>query len=61
MAKTQSFGDKAKRKKVQQDKILVKVIQWYKDDNRGSLRAMEKLVGVKDINEVDKISAIKEG
>ena len=31
------------------------------DETRGSLRAMEKLVAVQDLNELDKISVTKEG
>ena len=54
MAKTQTFGDKLKKKK-QDQRIYVKVIKWFKDDARGTLRSMEKIVPVNDIAEVDKI------
>jgi predicted nucleotide-binding protein (sugar kinase/HSP70/actin superfamily) len=51
MAKTQTFGDKSK-KKAADDYVSVKVIKWYNDENRGTLRASEKLVKVKDVNEL---------
>lgn len=54
MAKQQSFADKLKKKK-DTDKITVKVIKWYKSEQRGTMRTLERFVQVKDINEVDKI------
>lgn len=54
MAKQQTFGDKSK-KKSGSDLIPVKVIKWYHDENRGTLRASEKFVKVKDVNELANI------
>jgi len=54
MAKQQTFGDKSK-KKLGSDLIPVKVIKWYHDENRGNLRASEKFVQVKDVNELANI------
>ncbi len=58
MAKTQTFGDKLKKKKGD-DKTWVKVISWYNCDKRGTLRQLDRLVGVKDIAEVDKLEVTK--
>jgi len=58
MAKAQAFGDKLKKKK-EDTKISVKVIKWYKDDVRGSLRTLERFVTVNDMTEVDKIDINK--
>ena len=54
MAKTQSFGDKMKKKKKEEEMISVKVIRGI-DSGKGSLRFLEKFVKVKDINEVNNI------
>lgn len=54
MAKQQTFGDKSKKKSAD-DLIPVKVIKWYNDENRGTLRASEKFVKVKDVNELANI------
>ncbi len=54
MAKTQTFGDKSKKGKVAEF-TTVKVIKWFKDDTRNSLRIMERLVNVKDLNELNTI------
>ncbi|MCX6147737.1 MAG: hypothetical protein NTW25_10905 [Candidatus Kapabacteria bacterium] len=54
MAKVQTFGDKSKKGKVA-DFTTVKVIKWYKDDTRNSLRILERLVNVKDLNELNSI------
>lgn len=51
MAKQQTFGDKTK-KKAGDDLISVKVIKWFHDENRGTLRAAEKFVKVQDVNEL---------
>ncbi len=40
------------KKKVADDFVTVKVIKWFQDENRGTLRAAEKLVKVKDVNEL---------
>ena len=58
MAKTQTFGDKLKKGKVI-DFIPVKVIKWYKDDNRDSVRSLERFVRIKDLSELDKIDVNK--
>ncbi len=58
MAKTQSFADKVKKKKLD-TKISIKVIKWFNDETRGTLRTMERLVKVEDINQIDKIDILK--
>lgn len=58
MAKTQTFGDKQKKGKVI-DFIPVKVIKWYKDEDRSSVRSLEKFVRIKDLSELDKIDVSK--
>lgn len=58
MAKTQTFGDKLKKSKVI-DFIPVKVIKWYKDDNRETVRSLERFVRIKDLSELDKIDVTK--
>lgn len=58
MAKTQTFGDKQKKGKVI-DFIPVKVIKWYKDETRESVRSLEKFIRVKDLSELDKIDINK--
>jgi hypothetical protein len=54
MAKQQTFGDKLKKKK-ETSKISVKVIKWYKDSDRGTMRTLERFVNVNDLSEVDKL------
>lgn len=59
MAKTQTFGDKQKKGKAAEF-TTVKVIKWYKDENRNNnLRILEKLVKVKELGELDKIDVQK--
>lgn len=58
MAKTQTFGDKLKKKK-QDEKTTVKIMKWYKDPERGTLRTLTRFVGVNDLNELDNIDIIK--
>ena len=58
MAKTQTFGDKQKKGKVI-DFIPVKVIKWYKDEERSSVRSLERFVRVKELSELDKIDVSK--
>lgn len=55
MAKKQTFGDKTKGK-AQDDRITVKVLKWYKDENRGSLRFSEKFVKVENENAIPNIN-----
>ncbi len=57
MAKQQTFGDKLKKKKEEQP--VVRVIKWYRDEDRGSLRKMSKFVKVKDLNEVTNLDVTK--
>jgi hypothetical protein len=57
MAKTQTFGDKLKKKKADAG-IHVKVIKGLKTE-KGSLSYLERMVLVKDINELDKIDITK--
>lgn len=54
MAKTQTFGDKLKKKQKEQELIQVKVIHGV-DNGKGGLRFLENFVKVKDLNEVNKI------
>ncbi len=54
MAKQQTFGDKLKRKQ-EDTRVNVKVIKWYHDETRGTLRSMVKFVHVDDLNLLDKI------
>lgn len=53
MAKQQTFGDKLKKKK-KSDIISVKVIKGIGKD-KGTYGFVEKMVQVKDLNELDKI------
>jgi hypothetical protein len=57
MAKTQTFGDKLKKKKAD-ERINVKVIKGVKS-NSGSLRFLESFVKVNDLNELDKMDFSK--
>lgn len=57
MAKTQTFGDKLKKKKAD-ERINVKVIKGVKS-NSGSLRFLESFVRVNDLNELDKMDFSK--
>jgi hypothetical protein len=57
MAKTQTFGDKVKKKKTD-NRISVKVIKAYRTEE-GNMRFMEKFVKVNDLNELDKIDVTK--
>jgi hypothetical protein len=54
MAKTQTFGDKLKKKQKENEMINVKVIRGV-DNGKGDLRFLGKFVKVKDINEVNNI------
>lgn len=51
MAKTQSFGDKSKKKSGPQ-KISVKVIKAFRSDT-GSVKFVERFVKVDDVGQVD--------
>jgi hypothetical protein len=57
MAKTQTFGDKAKKKK-EDDKIYVKVVKGV-PSKTGSLRFLESFISVKDLTELDKMDFTK--
>jgi hypothetical protein len=52
MAKTQTFGDKNKKKG--DTRVNVKVIKAFRSD-RGTMRFTEKFVMVNDAAEIDKI------
>lgn len=54
MAKKQTFGDKLKKGE-EADKHPVKVLKWYQDENRGSLRLKEKLVLMDSPNDITKV------
>lgn len=58
MAKQQTFGDKLKKGK-ELDTISVKVLKWYHDDSRDSLRLLRKQIKVKDLNELTNIDINK--
>ncbi len=58
MAKTQTFGDKLKKKKLADTGINVKVIKGYRTDE-GNMRFVEKFVKVNDVNEIAKIDINK--
>jgi len=53
MAKTQTFGDKLKKKKADSG-VNVKVIKTMRSDT-GALRFTESFVKVNEISEIDKI------
>ncbi|MGE5479303.1 MAG: hypothetical protein ACM3U1_02635 [Chloroflexota bacterium] len=53
MAKTQTFGDKLKKKK-QEEKVMVKVIKGYRSDD-GTTRFLEQFVKLDDIAQVEKV------
>jgi hypothetical protein len=55
MAKKQTFDAKGKGS----DLISVKVLKWYQDENRDTLRLLTKLIKVKDLNELQKIEINK--
>ncbi len=57
MAKTQTFGDKLKKKK-HDDKISVKVIKSYRTDD-GKTRFIESFVKVTELSELENISVSK--
>jgi hypothetical protein len=54
MAKTQTFGDKVKKKKSDDERINVKVIKGINSD-RGSVRFIEKMVKVENLEQLEKI------
>jgi len=58
MAKTQTFGDKMKKKKHADLFINVKVVKGFRTDE-GNLRFVEKFVKVQDTNELEKIDISK--
>lgn len=57
MAKTQTFGDKLKKKKGD-TKIPVKVIKWYPGE-KGTMRTLERFVKINDLSEIDNIDISK--
>lgn len=57
MAKTQTFGDKQKKKKAD-SKIYVKVIKGV-PSKTGSLRILESFVSVNDVAELEKMDFTK--
>lgn len=57
MAKTQTFGDKMKKKKGEQA-INVKVIKAYRTEEN-NMRFIERYVKISDMNEIDKIDINK--
>ncbi len=57
MAKSQTFGDKLKKKKVE-EKPVVKVIKGFKGDD-GSVKFIEQFMKVDDLNSLDKLDINK--
>lgn len=57
MAKTQTFGDKLKKKKIE-EKPVVKVIKGFKGDD-GSVKFIEQFLKVDDLNSLDKLDINK--
>lgn len=55
MAKKQTFDSKGK----QDNRISVKVLKWYQDETRGTLRLMTKFVKVDDLGELQNIEINK--
>jgi hypothetical protein len=53
MAKAQTFGDKAKKKK-ELDKPVIKVIKGYRSDD-GTTKFFEQFIKVDDLANVDKV------
>lgn len=55
MAKKQTFDSKGKK----DNRIPVKVLKWYQDETRGSLRLLTRFVKVTDLNELQNIEINK--
>jgi len=55
MAKKQSFDSKNKK----DDRTSVKVLKWYQDETRGTLRLLTRFVKVNDLNELQNIEINK--
>jgi hypothetical protein len=53
MAKTQTFGDKTK-KKAADTRVNVKVVKAYRSD-KGTIKFVERFVKVDDLGQVEKI------
>lgn len=58
MAKTQTFGDKLKKKKQMEAGINVKVIKGFPNEN-GTVNFVERFVRVADVSEIEKIDVSK--
>lgn len=58
MAKSQTFGDKLKKKKNTDEGINVKVIKGIRTE-KGSMNYIERFVKINDISEIDKIDITK--
>ena len=54
MAKQQTFGDKVGKKKGS-DKMSVKVIRGYKNEETGTIKFKERFVKVDDIGQIEKM------
>ncbi|MFH1049638.1 MAG: hypothetical protein V1779_01765 [bacterium] len=59
MAKQQTFGDKLKKKKKVDDNISVRVVQGLQSELRGTVRFVDLMVKVKDLNELENIDITK--
>ncbi len=57
MAKQQTFGDKLKKKKVE-EKISVKIIKGYRSET-GTTRFLEKFVKVDTLDQINNIDISK--
>ena len=55
MAKKKTFDSKNKK----DDRTSVKVLKWYQDETRGTLRLMTRFIKVNDLNELQNIEINK--
>jgi hypothetical protein len=58
MAKVQTFADKLKKKKLEEQGINVKVIKGNRTET-GSMGFFQKFVNIKDMSEIDNIDITK--
>ncbi len=58
MAKTQTFGDKMK-KKAAENKVIVKVIKGTPSVKTGALKILESYVAINDVAEIEKMDFTK--
>lgn len=58
MAKTQTFGDKMKKKKGD-DKVYIKVIKGVPSQKTGALKILQNFVAINDVAEIEKMDFTK--